>query len=73
MISRSTNPDSDAAPRVGVFLCRCGDAIEAVLDLSRLAEEAARMPGVVRVQVDAYPCAGRGLASLKEAVKTHGI
>ncbi|MBW2307038.1 MAG: CoB--CoM heterodisulfide reductase iron-sulfur subunit A family protein [Deltaproteobacteria bacterium] len=73
MISRSTNPDSDAAPRVGVFLCRCGDGIEAVLDLSGLAEEAARMPGVVRVQVDAYPCAGRGLVSLKEAVKTHGI
>ncbi len=73
MISQSANPGLDVSPRVGVFLCRCGGSIGAVLDLSRMAEEVALMPGVIHVQVDAYPCVGQGLASLKQAVRTHGI
>lgn len=65
--------DSDTPPRVGIFLCRCGKSISSILDLEALAEEAKRMPGVVHVQVDAYPCAGRGLSSLKMAIRTKNI
>jgi heterodisulfide reductase subunit A len=67
------DPESDTPPRIAIFLCRCGKSISSILDLEALAEEANKIPGVVHVQVDAYPCIGRGLASLKMVIQTKNI
>ena len=32
--------------RIGVFICHCGENISATVDVAKVAEEAAKMPGV---------------------------
>ena len=44
----STDPEL----RIGVFPCKCGKNIGAVVDIDAVAEYAKTLPGVVHVQVN---------------------
>jgi heterodisulfide reductase subunit A len=41
-------PADSRASRIGVFVCHCGGNISDVVDVERVAAEAARMPGRIR-------------------------
>ncbi|MFX1481671.1 MAG: hydrogenase iron-sulfur subunit [Promethearchaeota archaeon] len=64
---------TDSDLRIGVFPCKCGKNIGAVVDVDSLAEYAKTLPGVVFVQVNRYTCADPGQREIEEAIKTHGL
>jgi heterodisulfide reductase subunit A len=44
------------APRIGVFVCRCGSNISRVVDVPAVAEYARTLPGVVFAEENMYTC-----------------
>jgi heterodisulfide reductase subunit A len=65
----SKNPEL----RIGVFPCRCGKNIGAVVDIDAVAEYAKTLPGVVHVQVNVYTCADPGQREIQEAIAEHAL
>jgi heterodisulfide reductase subunit A len=59
--------------RIGVFPCKCGKNIGAVVDIDAVAEYAKTLPGVVHVQVNVYTCADPGQREIQEAIANHGL
>ncbi|HXK08415.1 MAG TPA: CoB--CoM heterodisulfide reductase iron-sulfur subunit A family protein [Vicinamibacteria bacterium] len=56
-------------PRIGVFVCRCGGNISDVVDVERVAAEAARMPGVVLAAAYPFVCSDPGQALIEEKIR----
>jgi len=54
--------------RIGVFLCRCGNNIGGVIDISSLAEDIKSISGVVYVEDNYYSCSEEGLTSIKREI-----
>ncbi len=59
--------------RIGVFPCKCGKNIGAVVDIDTVAEYAKTLPGVVHVQVNTYTCADPGQKEIQEAIREHNL
>jgi heterodisulfide reductase subunit A len=59
-------------PRVGVFLCRCYPSIAGVVDVDALADFAAGLPGVARVETMDYACLEEGQEQIQKAVEEDG-
>jgi NADPH-dependent glutamate synthase beta subunit-like oxidoreductase/NAD-dependent dihydropyrimidine dehydrogenase PreA subunit len=62
-----------AAPRVGVFICRCGDKIGGVLDVDTLVDSAKGLPGVVYTQDLFFSCQQEAAAIVQQAVADHRL
>lgn len=60
-------------PRVGVFICHCGNNIASVVDVKALARYASRLPGVVHAEDLLYTCSQDGLGRIKEAIEEHKL
>jgi len=59
--------------RIGVFVCHCGTNIAATVDVSKVAEAARELPGVVFVDENKYMCSDPGQGAVKEAIEEHGL
>ncbi|MHA1481170.1 MAG: 4Fe-4S binding protein [Candidatus Thorarchaeota archaeon] len=59
--------------RIGIFPCKCGKNIGAVVDIDALAEFSKTLPSVVFVQVNQYTCADPGQKEIQEAIKEHNL
>ncbi len=59
--------------RIGVFPCKCGKNIGAVVDIDAVAEYSSTLPGVVFVQQNQYTCADPGQKEIQEAIKEHSL
>ncbi len=59
--------------RVGVFVCRCGTNIASVVDVERVAEEAAKLPHVAFATDYTYMCSNPGQELIKQAVLEHNL
>ncbi|MHA2263139.1 MAG: hydrogenase iron-sulfur subunit [Candidatus Thorarchaeota archaeon] len=59
--------------RIGVFPCRCGKNIGAVVDIEEVAEYSKGLPGVVFVQDNRYTCADPGQKEIQAAIKEHSL
>ncbi len=55
--------------RIGIFICHCGENISATVDVVKVAEECAKIPGVVHSVEYKYMCSDPGQNLIKEAVK----
>lgn len=64
---------SDESPRVGVFICHCGHNIASVVDVKRVAEDAARMPGVRHAEASLYTCSDTNQQHIKDMIKEHRL
>jgi len=62
-----------AAPRVGAFVCRCGDKIGGALDVDALVDLAKGMPGVVYAQDLFFSCQQEAAAIIQQAVTDHRL
>jgi heterodisulfide reductase subunit A-like polyferredoxin len=62
-----------AAPRVGVFVCRCGDKIGGALDVDVLLDLAKGLPGVAYAQDLFYSCQQEAAAIIQQAVADHRL
>ena len=54
--------------RIGVFVCHCGENISRTVDVERVAEQAARMPGVAYATDYKYMCSDPGQGLIKKAI-----
>lgn len=55
--------------RIGIFVCWCGENIARTVDVARVAEEAARWPGVHCAVHYKYMCSDPGQSLLREKIK----
>ncbi len=55
-------------PRIGVFVCQCGNNIAATVDTKKVAEEMAKLPGVVYTTDYKFMCSSPGQEMLKKAI-----
>jgi len=62
-----------AAPRVGVFVCRCGDKIGGVLDVDALVDSAEGLPGVVYAQDLFFSCQQEAAAIIQQAMSDYRL
>jgi heterodisulfide reductase subunit A len=62
-------PAESRASRIGVFVCHCGGNISDVVDVERVAAEAARMPGVVLATAYPFVCSDPGQALIEEKIR----
>jgi len=59
--------------RIGVFVCHCGTNIAGVVDVERVRDEIAKLPGVAYSTDLKYACSEPGQAAIKEAIREHGL
>ena len=59
--------------RIGVFICRCGNNIGGVVDVSKVVEYAKIQPNVVHAEENSYTCSSEGLSKIKEAIAKHSL
>jgi heterodisulfide reductase subunit A-like polyferredoxin/coenzyme F420-reducing hydrogenase delta subunit len=64
---------SNSSPRTGVFICECGRAISAILDLESLVEEAGRLPDVLYAGHSPYWCSPEGRERLSDIICSQGL
>lgn len=59
--------------RIGVFVCECGGKISDVIDVEKVEEGIAKMPGVVLVQQEVFGCSKMGLSNIRQAIEEHDL
>ncbi len=60
-------------PRIGVFICHCGNNIAGTLDVEDMAEEIADYPGVSFATDYEYMCSDPGQNKINEAIEEHDL
>jgi len=60
-------------PRIGVFICHCGVNIGGVVNVPEVVKYAKTLPNVAYSEDNIYTCSEAGLASIKDAIKKHGL
>lgn len=60
-------------PRVGVFVCHCGNNIAGVVKISEVMEAVKTLPNVVFVGDNKYSCSEPGQASVRQAILDHNL
>lgn len=63
---------AEEEPRVGVFICRCGEEIAQAVDMNQLKEFIQGLKEVALVQEVGYACRPEGLQEIKEAITGEG-
>ncbi len=73
MTKRKTPPHEidirGEAPRIGVFVCRCGTNIAGVIDVPAIVEYARTLPGVVYVTDNLFSCAQDTQEKMAQIIK----
>jgi heterodisulfide reductase subunit A-like polyferredoxin len=60
-------------PRVGVFVCHCGNNISGVVNVEELVSFAKGLPRVVHAERNLYTCSPEGLAAMRRAIDTQKL
>ncbi len=61
------------APRIGAFVCECGDHISSIIDTKRVRKKLAELPGVVHTQVLPFSCSPEAVETIHAAVGAHNL
>jgi len=61
------------APRIGVFLCRCGINIGGVVNIPEVAEYVKALPNVAYVEENMYTCSAEGISKIGKAIAEHRL
>jgi heterodisulfide reductase subunit A len=64
---------SGEAPRIGVFVCRCGINIAGVVDVPVVRDYAKSLPYVVHVEDNLYTCSQDTQIKLSQVIKEKGL
>jgi heterodisulfide reductase subunit A len=59
--------------RIGVFVCHCGTNIAATVDVPKVRDYAATLPGVVYTEDNLYTCSAEGCEKIREAIAEHDL
>jgi heterodisulfide reductase subunit A len=66
---RKESEQSKEGPRIGVYICHCGGNISDVVDVERVASEAARIPGVTVSRTNTFMCSDPGQNMIQEDIR----
>ena len=69
-------PERDVSkeePKVGVFVCDCGENIGAVADVGAIVEYAGKLPGVAVAQAKGHGCSRESMEQIKATILEEGI
>jgi len=61
------------APRVGVFICDCGLNIGGVIDVEKIAAQAAGLPDVIASETVGHGCGVESMARIQSVIQAQGI
>ncbi|WP_054032375.1 FAD-dependent oxidoreductase [Desulfatitalea tepidiphila] len=61
------------APRIGVFVCDCGENIGGAIDVASVVEEAGKYPHVVYAEMAGHGCGSEALARMQSVIKEKGL
>ncbi len=61
------------APRIGVFVCRCGTNIAGTVDVPEVVEFAKTLPGVAYVEENMFSCSQDTQEKMTEVIKEHRL
>jgi heterodisulfide reductase subunit A len=64
---------SEEKPRIGVFVCDCGQNIAEAVDIDAVAAYAANLPGVVVSRNAGHGCSRASLAAIRSAIQTENL
>jgi heterodisulfide reductase subunit A len=64
---------SGLEPRIGVFVCDCGQNIAGAIDVDKVAAYAASLPGVIISRNAGHGCSLDALATMKTAIKEKNL
>ena len=64
---------SKQSPRVGIFVCHCGNNIAGVVDVAAVADYAATLPHVVHVERNLFSCSQDTQEQITECIRTNGL
>ncbi len=77
MVTRKEYPEQkevkDEAPRIGVFICRCGNNIGGVVNVPGIKEYAASLGNVVFADENLYTCSQDTQEKIKKAIEEHNL
>lgn len=59
--------------KVGVFVCHCGTNISGTIDVEKVAQAAAELPGVAYAAEYKYMCSEPGQQMILDAIKEYGL
>ncbi|MEE9614536.1 MAG: CoB--CoM heterodisulfide reductase iron-sulfur subunit A family protein [Thermodesulfobacteriota bacterium] len=60
-------------PRIGVFVCQCGNNIESTVETKEVAEEMEKLPGVVYTCSYKFMCSSPGQDMFKKAIEENNL
>ncbi len=60
-------------PRIGCFVCSCGNNIAGVIDVAAVTAYAATLPGVVHAENTTYTCSADSLKLIQERIEEHRL
>ncbi|OGL45396.1 MAG: hypothetical protein A2W05_08960, partial [Candidatus Schekmanbacteria bacterium RBG_16_38_10] len=69
-------PETDVskeAPRIGVFVCRCGTNIGGVIDVPSVVEYVKKLPSVVFAEENLYTCGADTIERIKQKIKEENL
>ncbi len=61
------------SPRIGVFLCNCGNSIVESIDMQELIDYAERLDGVAYAHEALFACFGGTLRRMRDAIEQYGL
>ena len=77
MVTRKEYPEQkdvkEEPPRIGVFVCRCGNNIAGVVDVPSVKEYAATLGNVVFAEENLYTCSQDTQEKIKKAIEEHKL
>ncbi len=77
MVTRKQYPQQKEVkgeePRIGVFICRCGNNIGGVVDVPKVKEYAASLGNVVFADENLYTCSQDTQEKVKKAIEEHKL
>ncbi len=60
-------------PRVGVFVCDCGENIGGVIDVEAVVESTARLPHVVVAKAEGHGCSRESMENIRRTIEEQNI
>ena len=75
-IKKELPPEKDVsgqAPRIGVFVCRCGINIASTVNVPEVTERVRELPGVVYAAENLFTCSQDTQVIIKNAIKEHDL
>ena len=63
----------DKGERIGAFICRCGGAVDRVVDVDAVAAHTSSLGSVAFVEVMDFPCSTNGREDIRKAIKDNNL